>query len=103
SAGLPDTGAGHTEERDVQGGGRCYGVCTGVREGGRTRTQAGRHLHPRRAAASDARGVALLRLLRQLVCRPTVLREPRLRRALRELPARHRLRLRLPPSTERRG
>lgn len=55
-------------------------------------SQARDHLRPRRPAAADAARLALLGLLLQRVRAQPVSRESRLRRAVGELPARHRLR-----------
>ena len=61
----------------------------------------GDHLRAWRAAAADAARLALHGLLQQRLRRESVSRQSRLRRAVGELPARHRLRPRLPPSRPR--
>ena len=70
----------------------------------RTRTvhATGGHLRARRPAAADAARLALHGLLQQRLRREPVPRRARLRRAVGQLSARHRLRPSLPPARARR-
>ena len=88
---------------DVQGGRRPRNPRSAVQDRERRGAASGARLRARRAAAADAARLALHGLLRERLRREPVPRQPRLHRAVGELPSRHRLRPRVPVSGERRA
>ena len=98
---LPRLAAGDADQRHRAVARRAGDSRPAVQDGDRRGEAAGGHLRPRRSAAADAARLALHVLLLELVRRESVPRQPRLHRALGELPARDRLRLRVPPARGR--
>ena len=103
-AAVPDDAARDAGSGGVSGAGRHAGARAALQDARRRRQAPRPHLRARRSAAADAARLALHGLLRQRLRDEPVPREPRLHRAVGELPARHRLRARVPlPGGRRRA